>query len=260
MRPEPQLEELSAYLDHELTGAQRQELESHLAGCETCRRRLESLGQTVRAIAQLPKEVPPRAFVIPSQRAQGRRFTPAGWAAGLAAAAVLALIVAINLPHAGGAPSGGGATGGTAAQNQQYGPASKGTTGVPNQEDRAAHALAALPNRAIVSDPAHPTYRLTLAANATRLNTGGTLGFEAVLEGVQSTGAGNSSLQVILVKGGAGVALPTIPRPSGQGGAAVYGGQVKPPAGSYRLIATWTLPDGSGTVLMAEVPVEVVSG
>jgi anti-sigma factor RsiW len=45
MSSEPQLEDLSAYLDHELTGSARQDLESHLAGCETCRRRLDGFLQ-----------------------------------------------------------------------------------------------------------------------------------------------------------------------------------------------------------------------
>ena len=81
--PEPQLEELSAYLDHELTGAARQELEAHLGECETCRRRLEALRHTVSMIQELPPEAPPRPFTIPAQRKQPRRTGPVlGWLGG----------------------------------------------------------------------------------------------------------------------------------------------------------------------------------
>ena len=261
MRPEPKLEELSAYLDHELPGAQRQEVESHLAGCETCRRRLESLRQTVHAVKELPSEVPPRAFTIPPQRAQRSRLTPAGWTAGLAAAAVLGLVVAvaINSSHGGGLPSGAGINSAASRNVPGYAPAPNGATGSGNEYDRAAAAaLSALPNQSVVSDPAHPGYRLTLAASVTRINTGGTVTFRLVLGG-PAVGSQPSDVRVLLVKSGVGVQIPTTAQQSQQG-AAVYEGQLKPAAGSYRLTATWTVPGSSGTVLVAEVPVEVLAG
>jgi anti-sigma factor RsiW len=78
MAAEPQLEDLSAYLDQELTGTARQDLEAHLGTCETCRRRLAALRQTVSAVQGLPTEVPPRVFTIPPQRQQ--RTGAPGWA------------------------------------------------------------------------------------------------------------------------------------------------------------------------------------
>ena len=92
MNTEPELEDLSAYLDKELTGTARQELEAHLQTCETCRRRLAALRQTVSAVQALPTEAPPRVFTIPPQRQQRRVATGWAWAGGALAAACLQLL------------------------------------------------------------------------------------------------------------------------------------------------------------------------
>ncbi|HYS01650.1 MAG TPA: zf-HC2 domain-containing protein, partial [Candidatus Eisenbacteria bacterium] len=111
MAAEPQLEELSAYLDQELTGTARQELEAHLETCETCRRRLAALRQTVWAVQALPTEAPPRVFTIPPQRQQRTGAPGWAWAGGALAAACLLVVVTTiglaNLPHGGAGTASG---------------------------------------------------------------------------------------------------------------------------------------------------------
>src|SRR5712692_7535971 len=108
MNTEPELEDLSAYVDQELTETARQELEAHLETCETCRRRLAALRQTVSAVQALPTEAPPRAFTIPPQRQQRTGAPGWAWAGGALAAACLVVVVTIglaNLPHGAGTAS-----------------------------------------------------------------------------------------------------------------------------------------------------------
>jgi anti-sigma factor RsiW len=272
MRPEPELEELSAYLDQELTGAQRQELESHLAGCETCRRRLESLRQTVHALKELPREAPPRAFTIPPQRAQRRRFTPQGWAAGLAAVAVLALVVAVAFPRGGGAPP--TTAGSSSAQrNIPYGPASK-AAGAGHEYDRAAQALAAaapLANETWLSGAS--STQLRLATDNTAYQPAGKVTVRVILSGPavgKAGSSGDAGLQLFLVSANAGSngpgrTLPAMPASQRSDGLAAYqrGYAVSslgvPAPGDYRLIAIWTPSGGSGDVLVAEVRIFLTS-
>ena len=51
---EPTLEELSAYLDHELDVATQARVADHVAGCAECTRRLDGLRETVHAVRALP--------------------------------------------------------------------------------------------------------------------------------------------------------------------------------------------------------------
>jgi hypothetical protein len=259
MRPEPQLEELSAYLDHELPGAQRQELESHLAGCETCRRRLESLRQTVHAVGALPSEVPPRAFTIPPQRAQRSRLTPAGWAAGLTAAAVLGLVVLVALtsPH-----GGGGTAGGTALQFQRAAPQASKAAGNPD-ELSAAPAYKALQNETSVANTAKEAMRI--GTDSTSYRPGGTMTVRVVLEGspVQPPSSSDAGVQLLLVSASAGSngpgrILPAMDLDQRSSAGTLYQRAYPVSAlglgsGDYRLIAIWTPPNRSDDVLVAEV-------
>ena len=61
---EPALEELSAYLDHELDSEAHARVAAHIAGCQDCQARLDGLRQTTYAVRALPMETPPRAFTI----------------------------------------------------------------------------------------------------------------------------------------------------------------------------------------------------
>ncbi len=269
MNAEPQLEELSAYLDHELTGSARQDLESHLAGCETCRRRLEALRETVQAVRGLPLETPARTFTIPAQRRQAVRWEPFAWVGGLAAAAVLVIAVGFNLPH-GGLTSPSTAFSNLRSQNSQGG-AGVGAAAVPGvlHDQNQGAPFAALADRVTVSDPRDSARQLTLSTDAASYRADGMLTVHVTVQGMPfstpqtSTSAG---LRIVLVRAGAGVEL--YPGETSQYSSLVtftdsYAigqlGLSEPVAGSYRLIAIWRIPDGSGTTLEAEVPVQITS-
>jgi hypothetical protein len=57
-------DQLSAYIDNQLSPRQRERLETHLATCEACRRRLDELRATVGALGALPLEEAPRSFAL----------------------------------------------------------------------------------------------------------------------------------------------------------------------------------------------------
>src|SRR5258708_6602833 len=96
---EPTLEELSAYLDHELDGDARTRIAEHVAGCAGCQARLDGLRQTAYAIRALPMETPPRTFAIPTKRRESTRWAPvAGWIGGVAAAMLIIVIGVTHVP------------------------------------------------------------------------------------------------------------------------------------------------------------------
>ncbi|MEA2667775.1 MAG: putative zinc-finger, partial [Chloroflexota bacterium] len=57
---EPTLDELSAYLDHELDEDAKARVAQHVAGCAECQARLDGLRQASYAIRALPMETPTR--------------------------------------------------------------------------------------------------------------------------------------------------------------------------------------------------------
>ncbi len=56
---------LSAYIDNQLSSAERAEVDSHLEGCAVCRRELETLHWTVSLLRAVPQRRVPRSFTIP---------------------------------------------------------------------------------------------------------------------------------------------------------------------------------------------------
>lgn len=93
-------ERLDDYVDGEVSEAEFQEVELHLAACEACREAERGLRAVVALAAALPRQQPPPRDLWPDiadQIARERRFallSSAGrphlwWAAGLAAAATL---------------------------------------------------------------------------------------------------------------------------------------------------------------------------
>jgi len=193
MSAEPDLEELSAYADQELTGAARQELEAHLETCETCRRRLEALRQTVSAIKALPMEAPPRVFTIPPQRQQ--RPARAGWAwtGGALAAACLVLVVTVGLTHL--PRGGGGAASAPALATARHGQAyNDGATGFRSMT---------------VTDPQNASRQLTLGAGTPAASADQAANSSG--QAAAPTVPQNGSLQVGLVLAGVpGDAVPTL--------------------------------------------------
>jgi len=90
---------LSAYIDNEVTRAERALVETHVATCPECARDLTTLRQTVRLLTALPPLAVPRAFTLreadvkplgPARRAWWRL----PWAQGLVAATAVLLCVA----------------------------------------------------------------------------------------------------------------------------------------------------------------------
>lgn len=73
-------ERLSAYLDAELSAAERAEVEAHVGGCESCRANLNALRATVTEMRSLGEPVPSeqdswalRAAIARERRGQSRR-------------------------------------------------------------------------------------------------------------------------------------------------------------------------------------------
>lgn len=99
--------QLSAYLDDQLSRAQRQELERHLDLCQACRGELEELKAIAHALHRLPEHEAPRSFALaPELVRQPRSWSPllaAGMrlaTAGLAVA--LAAVLIVDLGDIGG--------------------------------------------------------------------------------------------------------------------------------------------------------------
>jgi hypothetical protein len=100
-------DQLSAYIDGELTAAGTEALERHLAVCSDCQQELEEFRATVLALRELPQEELPRSFTLrPEQVARptpqraasappvlafGMRLTSAALAFALAAVLVVDL-------------------------------------------------------------------------------------------------------------------------------------------------------------------------
>jgi hypothetical protein len=101
-------EHLSGYVDGTLATDERAEVDAHLASCATCREEIELSTRAVTMLRELPEVPVPfgttrpvmaeAGKVPPARRSWGGRTQ---WAAGLAAAAVLVVVVAVALPRVG---------------------------------------------------------------------------------------------------------------------------------------------------------------
>src|SRR5207249_3019022 len=107
-QPPHPIDELSAYLDGALAGAERSSVDAHLAGCASCRAELGRLQGALRALAMLPPAPEPsaefrRSFSrrVENEATAGERvarlFRLPRWffagSAGVAAAAALAMVL-----------------------------------------------------------------------------------------------------------------------------------------------------------------------
>jgi len=100
---------LSGYVDGTLPNEERAVVDAHLAGCAICREEVELAGEALMALEALEERPAPFGVTGPVMAEAGRRFERRGavwqrvqWGAGLAAAAALVLVVALNL--SGGSP------------------------------------------------------------------------------------------------------------------------------------------------------------
>src|SRR5919202_1120065 len=69
-------DELSAYLDGELSPGARRAVDDHLAACAECRAELEGLSRTRDLLRALPSVAPPRSFAITAEMASAARPAP----------------------------------------------------------------------------------------------------------------------------------------------------------------------------------------
>lgn len=70
-------EQLSAFLDKQLSPPEQAVFDAHLASCQQCQSRLADLRLTVALVRALPQEEVPRSFVLPSRLAPvAERSTP----------------------------------------------------------------------------------------------------------------------------------------------------------------------------------------
>ena len=99
---------LAGYADGTLTDKERAAVDAHLSTCETCREELSLASRAIASLSALPEEPVPIGLttrvVAEASRPSGRpQRTPwtvrLQWAAGLAAAAALVTVVALNLPN-----------------------------------------------------------------------------------------------------------------------------------------------------------------
>lgn len=276
-RTEPTLDELSAYLDHELEASDQGRVAEHIAGCLECQARLDGLRQTAYAVRALPQETPPRTFTIPEARPQRSwNWAPVGWIGGVAAAMVIVIVGVQHLPG----PSGSMATTTTNPNSatqfyaQPHQPAGASAPGAGSagsaQSLDAQKSTASFANSAVVTDPMNAERKLVLGSNASSYPSNGTMNVRVILEGdpSPSISADAQGLSLVLVRNGSGVALGNLSGVRSYGGPPVFGGSYaiaklplsQPVPGAYTLIASWTIPDGSGRVLQASVPITIIAG
>jgi putative zinc finger protein len=271
-RTEPTLDDLSAYLDHELEAGEQARVAEHVAGCRDCQARLDGLRQTAYAVRGLPQESPPRTFRIPEAPARrSRNWAPVGWIGGVAAAMVIVIVGVQHLPG----PSGSMATTTlkSTSGSQYYAPHQPGGAGAAatSAADQSVPALKSVfaPNSLTVTDAMNGTRKLVLGADARTYAANGTMTVTIVLEGDPSPSirADAQGLSLVLVRNGSGVMLGNLSGERAYGGLPVFNGSYaiaklplsQPVPGMYTLIASWTIPDGSGRVLQASIPITITA-
>ena len=106
MTTHPDPEQLSAYIDGELTGTGRDDLEQHLTGCSECSATLRGLRATVADMRALPSPVPSeqdswalRSAIAKARRKPAERYRRWVVAAGSAAAVAAAIVGVVSLSH-----------------------------------------------------------------------------------------------------------------------------------------------------------------
>jgi len=266
---EPTLEELSAYLDHELDDDAKARVAGHVAGCAGCQARLDGLRQTAYAIRALPMETPPRTFTIPATRRESFRWAPvAGWIGGVAAAMLIIVVGVTHVPFHPGATSSAGSTSpvsgglaqGAAPLSNKGAAAPTGSPGTVSADNSRAFAAR---NTVTVIDPRNDARRLSLMINADAYATDGWIVVDGTMSGDSSANVGQ--IRLVLRRGSYGVELPLPQQTFTNSDSIGFEGTdsiaalrlPNPVSGTYTLSATWTATDGSGVTLFAELPVTI---
>jgi anti-sigma factor RsiW len=106
MSTHPDPEQLSAYIDGELTGAERDDLEQHLTGCSECSATLRALRATVADMRALPAPTPSeqeswalRAAITKARKRPATRYQRWAVAAGSVAAVAIAIVAVATVGH-----------------------------------------------------------------------------------------------------------------------------------------------------------------
>lgn len=106
MSTHPDPEQLSAYIDGELTGADRDDLERHLTGCSECSATLRGLRATVADMRALPSPAPSeqdlwalRSAISKARRGPAERYRRWVVGVGSAAAVAAAIVGVLSLNH-----------------------------------------------------------------------------------------------------------------------------------------------------------------
>jgi anti-sigma factor RsiW len=253
---EPTLEELSAYLDHELDPATRARVAEHVAGCAECTRRLDGLRETVHAVRALPMETPTRTFTVPVERRKSFRWAPVGWV-GSAAAAVLVIGFGLSQLHL--HPASTSTAGSSSFYNAPAPGASQGQI-LDSRSGAASQAFNSSANSVTVVDPLNTARTLTLSTDAKTYSASGTMTVRVRFTGLPSGRTGLVGL--LLERNGYAVQLRTGSGPSDASGFqnsyqfANYD-LSNPVAGNYTLILIEQLPGGNGDSLVARLPLTI---
>jgi hypothetical protein len=258
---EPTLEELSAYLDHELDASTQARVADHVAGCAECTRRLEGLRETVSAVRALPMETPARTFIIPVERRKSFRWAPVGWV-GSAAAAVLVIGFGLSQLHVHPAST---STAGSSSFYNAPAPAASQGAGILDHAGSASQAFNPYANTTTVVDPHNPARTLTLSTTARSYAPDGIMTVHVQINGLAPEEV--SQPRLLLERNGYAVELAT-PTHGQSLVAASFTISYdlarlplsSPVAGSYSLIMIEPLPapaSGSGSSLVARLPITI---
>jgi anti-sigma factor RsiW len=203
---EPTLEELSAYLDHELNDDAKARVAEHVAGCAACQVRLDGLRQTAYAIRALPMETPPRTFTVPAKRREPSNWAPvAGWIGGIAAAMLIIVFGVTHVPfHPAGLssaapaqPVSGGLGHGAAAPYALGAPYRQVAPLVqPAQNDSALRAFSS--NSKTVAGAQGSSRSLTISTDGASYSASGVIALHVTTKGLSSGEA--SSVRIFLMR------------------------------------------------------------
>lgn len=259
---EPTLEELSAYLDHELDDNAKARVAEHVAGCADCKAQLDGLRQTAYAIRALPMETPPRTFTIPSKRREPVRWAPvAGWIGGVAAAM---LIIVVGVTHLPGHPSSmasstspvsGGLGQGAAAPYAQGAPYHQvAPLAEPAQNDSALRAFSS--NSKTVAGAQGSSRSLTISTDGASYSASGVITIHVTTKGLSANEASSVRIFVMRETGQAGYLVRLMPPSNAptfpfdyQAAYSIHQMQLPAPvAGNYSLQVTIDTSDRSGLV------------
>lgn len=268
-RTEPTLEMLSAFLDHELDGSEQARVAEHVASCDDCQSRLDGLRQAAHAVRALPLETPPRTFAIPAAPPRrSRNWAPVGWIGGVAAAMFLVIVGVYHLHF----PAGGTASttsAGSAYLQQQHAVAPAPGAAVQDRSFSGQKGTTSFPNGTTVTDPMNSGRKLVIGSDSAVYAADGTMRVRIILQGSPSPSidASAQGLSLVLVRNGSGVALGNLVGVTSYDGTPVFGSTYaiaklplsEPRPGDYTVIASWVIPDGTGRVLQASVPIRITA-